>query len=124
MTTHLLRLNWLDRALEHLTAIWLRAEMAEALPQLMAGKLSCHQFAAAFTGMLAARGLTTPAQQKNYRSNLTQALKSIDPQHPAVPLVALSTETYRELNDLQRGRLGQAQTKFIRVHLGDRGVQG
>ncbi|NEQ25466.1 MAG: hypothetical protein F6K28_41660, partial [Microcoleus sp. SIO2G3] len=54
-----------------------------------------------------------PAQQKNYRSNLTQALKVLDPNHPAIERIALSTETYRELNDLQRGRLADRETKFF-----------
>lgn len=104
---------WLESALEHITALWLRATLADTLPQLVGEEISAETFAAGFTARLEGRGLSTPSQQKNYRSNLTQALKSIDPQHPAIGLVALSTETYRELNDLQRGRLGLAQTKFI-----------
>ena len=105
--------NRLASALEHLTAQWLQAALADALPQLLTQKISAEDFAVYLTALLEGRGLSTPSQQKNYRSNVTQALKSFDPHHPAIPLVALSTETYRELNDLQRGRLGQTQTKFI-----------
>ena len=105
--------NWLDSALEHITARWLQSTLATSLPRLVAGNLSAKDFANEFTALLETRGLLTPAQQKNYRSNVTQALRSIDPHHPAIPLVALSTDTYRQLNDIQRGRLADAQTKFI-----------
>ncbi|MEA5599117.1 hypothetical protein, partial [Rivularia sp. UHCC 0363] len=87
--------------------------MATSLPLLIVGEISDAEFTAQLTSLLEGRGLITPSQQKNYRSNVTQALKSFDPQHPAIPLVALSTETYRQLNDIQRGRLGHVQTKFI-----------
>ena len=105
--------GWLEAALEHLTSRWLQSALAASLSQLVAGEIAAEDFAEQLTSLLEARGLLTPAQQKNYRSNVTQALKSIHPQHPAIPQVALSTETYRELNDIQRGRLAEAQTKFI-----------
>ncbi|MGL4622970.1 MAG: protelomerase family protein, partial [Chroococcidiopsis sp.] len=63
--------------------------------------------------LLLERKLVTPEQQKNPRSNVVQALKSIDPNHEAIALVALPTLVYRELNDKQKGRLGNTQTKYI-----------
>ena len=161
MPTLSLEDDWLVSALEHLTAQWLKSALATSLPLLVAGEITDAEFAAQLTSLLEGRGLVTPSQQKNYRSNATQALKTIDPQHPAglihclerksesiensfssaqmplsqkrsnqpfrnplvnvnqpcqhpaIPLVALSTETYRQLNDIQRGRLGHVQTKFI-----------
>lgn len=55
----------------------------------------------------------TPAQQKNYRSNVVQAIKVFDPDHPAIALVSLSTEQYRILNDQQRERLAARRTRYI-----------
>ena len=47
----------------------------------------------------------TVKRDKNYRSNVAQSLKSFNPQHPAIKLVNLSTEEFRELNDAQLSRL-------------------
>jgi len=57
--------------------------------------------------------LDTPKKQKNYRSNVVQALKILDEQHPAIPLVTLSTVEYRRLNDEQRGRVAQRETQYL-----------
>jgi hypothetical protein len=59
------------------------------------------------------RRLTTPAQQKNYRSNVVMALKQLDPDHAAIPLVSLSTDQYRVLNDQQKERVADRETRFI-----------
>jgi hypothetical protein len=63
---------------------------------------------------LLARHLLTPAQQKNYRSNVVQAIKSFDPSHPAISLVSPTTEEYRELNDAQRAT-SQLNTEIHQV---------
>ncbi len=72
--------------------------MAISLPLPANGEITDAEFTAQFTALLEGQGLITPSQQKNYRSNVTQALKSFDPHHPAILLVALS---------------GNVQTKFI-----------
>uniref|UniRef100_UPI001EF20FE2 protelomerase family protein n=1 Tax=Halomicronema sp. CCY15110 TaxID=2767773 RepID=UPI001EF20FE2 len=40
-------------------------------------------------------------------------LKLLDPNHPAIALVTLSTEEYRRLNDEQRGRVAQRETQYL-----------
>jgi hypothetical protein len=62
---------------------------------------------------LAERDLDTIAQQKNPRSSIVQALKSIDPHHPAIELIALTTEQYQELNDKQQLIATERGTTFI-----------
>jgi hypothetical protein len=39
--------------------------------------------------------------------------KCLTPEHPAIDLVALSTEQYRILNDQQRERIAERETRFI-----------
>ncbi|MBD1855487.1 MULTISPECIES: protelomerase family protein [Leptolyngbya] len=114
---------WLDLACSHLSTKWLKESVRSLLPPLVAGEISCEAFADQVEGCLHNRGLFTPAQQKNPRSNIVQALKSIDESHPAIPLVGLSTEQYRDLNEEQRGRLAQRETKFFTSEIAEELVQ-
>jgi len=105
--------RWLEMAASQGSTRWVKQFIQAYLPPLQQESITPDDFAQRFTSELENRDLSTPAQQKNYRSNLTQALKVIDPQHPAITLVALSTETYRELNDQARGRLADRETKYF-----------
>ncbi|MGL4618064.1 MAG: protelomerase family protein [Chroococcidiopsis sp.] len=112
--------RWLDAAISHATTQWLKSALRQLLPQLIEGQISSTAFADEISSLLLERKLVTPEQQKNPRSNVVQALKSIDPNHEAlaklnevIALVALPTLVYRELNDKQKGRLGNTQTKYI-----------
>lgn len=111
--SHSLPARWLDSALSHATTQWLKHALRQLLPQLIEGQISSREFADEISSLLQERKLVTPEQQKNPRSNVVQALKSIDPDHDAIALVALPTLVYRELNDKQKGRLGNTQTKYI-----------
>jgi len=105
--------RWLDSALSHATTQWLKSALRQLLPGLIERQISSSTFADAISSLLQERKLVAPEQQKNPRSNVVQALKSIDPNHEAIALVALPTLVYRELNDKQKGRLGNTQTKYI-----------
>lgn len=105
--------RWLEVAASQASTRWVKQFIQAYLPPLQQQSITPGEFSQRFTHELERRKLSTPAQQKNYRSNLTQALKVIDRQHPAIRLVALSTETYRELNDQARGRLADRETKYF-----------
>lgn len=105
--------NWLDLALTHVVTQWLRQLLSDLLPDLLAEKISSEVFAAEIDAVLQFRGLCTLSQQKNPRSNIVQALKSIVPNHPAIALVSLAPDQYRVLNDEQLGKLGDTQPKYI-----------
>jgi hypothetical protein len=105
--------NWLELAIAHASTGWLKQSLKRLLPALVNGEITSTAFAATISAQLDERRLTKPAQQKNYRSNVVQALKSIDAQHSAIALVGLSTEQYRDLNEKQRGRLNDRETKFL-----------
>jgi hypothetical protein len=110
---HPLRDRWLDIAAANASTKWVKQFIQTYLPQLQQGRLSNDRFAALFEAELGQRNLIEPTQQKNYRSNVVQALKVLDPNHEAIDLIALSTETYRELNDVQRGRMAERETKYF-----------
>ncbi|WP_448596630.1 protelomerase family protein [Thermoleptolyngbya sp.] len=105
--------NWLDLAAAHGATQWVKRFIKAYLPQLHSGAIAPQQFALSFAAELESRGLTTLAQQKNYRSNVVQALKVIDENHPAIALVSPTTEEYRVLNEMQRGRLAKRETQYF-----------
>ncbi|MBE9010817.1 hypothetical protein IQ250_11430, partial [Pseudanabaenaceae cyanobacterium LEGE 13415] len=105
--------NWLDLACAHLSTKWLKHELKPLLVDLVAGELSAEGFASRVDDLLNERNLRTISQQKNPRSNIVQALKAIDQNHPAIAIIGLTTEQYRDLNEVQRGRLAERETKFF-----------
>lgn len=105
--------NWLDLAASKGATKWLKQFIRFYLAQLAKGTLKPEDFADELNQEFASRRLDTDAQQKNYRSNVVQALKILDPEHPAIALVALSTEQYRVLNDAQKERIADRETRFI-----------
>jgi Telomere resolvase len=105
--------NWLELAASHGATGWVRNFIKTYLPQLKDQTISPQQFALHFSDELDSRRLTTLAQQKNYRSNLCQALKSLDSDHPAIALISPSAEEYRDLSDAQRGKLADRETRYF-----------
>ena len=105
--------NWLDLALTHVVTQWLRRSLWDLLPSLLANEISSEVFAAEIDAVLQSRNLFTLSQQKNPRSNVAQALKSICPDHRAIALVSLAPAQYRVLNDEQLGKLGDTKPKYI-----------
>ncbi len=105
--------NWLELAAAHGATQWVKRFIKTYLPQLHSSAIAPQQFAVSLADELDSRGLITPAQQKNYRSNVVQALKVIDENHPAIALVSPTTEEYRVLNEMQRGRLAKRETKYF-----------
>jgi hypothetical protein len=105
--------NWLDFAASHGATKWIQKFIRMYLPQLEDQTISVDVFAQMLEEEFQARQLTTPAQQKNYRSNVVQALKSVVPDHRAISLVSPTTEQYRKLNEEQRERLADRETKYF-----------
>src|SRR6476646_5009189 len=105
--------NWLELAVSHGATKWVKRFIQTYLPQIREQSISAETFAQVLKDELRSRKLTTPAQQKNYRSNICQALKVIDANHSAIALVSPTTEQYRELNEQQRGRLAERETKYF-----------
>jgi len=105
--------DWLQSAENCGSTKWLKQFIRFYVLELETERLSPKAFASELEEEFASRGLDTPAQQKNYRSNVVQAIKVFDPEHPAIALVSLSTEQYRILNDQQRERIADRETRFI-----------
>lgn len=106
-------LQQLEAAIGKGSTAWLRDFIRDNLPCLIEGGLSPEDFADRVSAQLDKRQLTEPRQQKNYRSNLAQAIKAVSPRHPAIELVQLSTESYRDLGEAQAIRLAERHSVFI-----------
>jgi Telomere resolvase len=104
---------WIDTAAAHGSTSWVRQFIRKYLPPLAEQSLSTDGFVAVWEDQLRSRQLDTPIKQKNYRSNLVQAIKSFSPSHPAIALIALSSEQYRDLNNQQRGKLADRETRYF-----------
>ncbi|MGF1523288.1 MAG: protelomerase family protein [Leptolyngbyaceae cyanobacterium] len=105
--------NWIETAASYGATKWLQQFIRFYLSELQAGRLSPEAFANELEEEFASRNLKTAKQQKNYRSNVVQALKVLDSEHPAIALVGLSTAQYRALNDEQKARIADRETQFI-----------
>lgn len=105
--------NWIDLAAAHGATKWVQRFIRSYLPQLNDQQISAETLAQTLEEELQARQLTSPAQQKNYRSNVVQAIKTIAPDHPAIALVSPTAEEYRELNDAQRSKLADRETRYF-----------
>ncbi len=72
-------------------------------------------FAEQLNQTLCDRQLQHPNQQKNPRAQVANALRCLDPHHPAIPYpyILLSPDTYTQLNLEQNKKTDQRQTKFF-----------
>lgn len=92
---------------------WLKDYLIQHLPSL---DLSSSNYQAWFDNFLQAlesRGLSQPSQQKNYLTDVRNAIKVLDPNHSALNVVKFSRETWVEINNHSSERIQQRPTKLI-----------
>ena len=63
--------------------------------------------------MMANRGLVTDSQQKNRLTDIRNALKTINPEHPALQDVGLTSEQWEEINRTSEKKLSDRTTKLL-----------
>jgi hypothetical protein len=67
--------------------------------------------------------LMMPTQQKNRRTDIANALRTIDPNHPVIPFVLLPSEVYTAMNNEQASRLNARENKFFSTKQADELVE-
>lgn len=99
---------------------WLEQALTELLPQVWdlttqssGWEDTASQWAAQIDVLFEEKKLTTPGQQKNRRTDIANALRTIDPNHPVIPFVLLPSEVYTQLNNEQASRLNARENKFF-----------
>ncbi|BAZ47266.1 hypothetical protein NIES4102_43120 (plasmid) [Chondrocystis sp. NIES-4102] len=92
---------------------WLRELLQERLPQLKNDDNSYYDWFEHLISVMEGRGLIEPTQQKDYLSDVRNALKVLDPEHPALDVVDFDKATWTQINNRASDRLSERTTKFI-----------
>jgi len=105
--------NLLDRAISKGSTVWLKDLLASQLPKLPTDVDGCHTWFNDLLDAFESRGLIEPKQQKNFLTQARNAIKVIDPDHPALNIVKFDKETWVEINNAAGDRIAERNTKFI-----------
>ena len=106
---------------------WLKELLIEYLPQLIpltnsdpqSGSLrrrdldTAKLLDASIKQQFIERGLTSPSQQKNRITDVRNAIKVFDPQHPTLDIVGLSKEEWIEVNSVAGFSTHNRETQFL-----------
>lgn len=103
----------LQEAISKGKAKWLQDFLAENLPFLDLPSTDYHSWFNDFIRTLESRKLSKPSQQKNYLTDVRNAIKVLDPSHPALEVIKFSRETWVEINEADRDRIADRKTKLI-----------
>lgn len=93
--------------------VWLQNLLKEMLPQLNQPSTDYQTWFNSVIEVMEHRGLTQPTQQKDYLSDIRNAIKVLDPNHPALEIVDFDTSTWVKINNYYSDRVGERKTKFI-----------
>lgn len=105
--------NLIAKAISKGLTVWLRELLAKRLPSLPTDIDGCNHWYNSLIATFKVRGLTEPSQQKNYLTQVRNAIKVIDPKHPALDVVKFDTKTWIEINNTDNDRIASRNTKFI-----------
>ena len=105
--------NIISVAAEKGRTVWLQKLLIELLPQLNQPSTDYQTWFDSVMEVMEHRGLTQPTQQKDYLSDIRNAIKVLDPDHPALKTVDFDTSTWVQINNRASDRLGERKTKFI-----------
>ena len=105
----------MEKAIAHGRTKWLRTLMAERLPAIINEQNpdNIQQWDSDLKQFMGDRGLVEPRQQKDYWSDLRNAISTLNPNHPALALVGLTTQQWISINNTDRDKLQNRTTKFI-----------
>ena len=93
--------------------VWLQRLLTELLPQLNQPNTDYQTWFDSVIEVMEHRGLTQPTQQKDYLSDIRNAIRVIDPKHPALEIVDFDTSTWIQINNHQSDRLSERETKLL-----------
>ncbi|MEL6930972.1 MAG: protelomerase family protein [Cyanobacteria bacterium J06600_6] len=105
--------NLYERASEQGAKVWLRKLLLAMLPDLPKDKDSCNEWFNSLIQAFESRGLIEPKQKKNYLTQVRNAIKIIDSEHPALDVVKFDKSTWVEINNSSTDRIAERNTKFI-----------
>ncbi len=89
----------------------IRSRLPEILPEQDPNKIK--QWDYSIKEFMRERGLVEPRQQKDYWTDIRNAISTFDPSHPALSLVGLTTKQWIKINNSDRDKLQNRTTKLI-----------
>ena len=92
---------------------WLQKLLSQRLAQLNLPDANYHTWFDALIQSMENRGLVEPSQQKDYLSDVRNAIKVLDTEHPALEVVDFDQQTWTEINNRNSDRIAQRITKFL-----------
>jgi len=92
---------------------WLQKYLSENLHYLNLPSTNYQHWFEDFIHTLELKGLSKPSQQKNYLTNVRNAIKVFDPNHPALEVIKFSKDTWVAINETDRDRIAERSTKLI-----------
>ena len=82
--------------------VWLQNCLKQLLPQLNLPSTDYQTWFDSVIEVMEHRGLTQPTQQKDYLSDVRNAIRVLDPKHPALEVVDFDTSTWIQINNRSR----------------------
>jgi hypothetical protein len=92
---------------------WLQQLLRERLPLLNSSTINYNHWFDELIAFMVARGLVNPTQQKDYLTDVRNAIKALDPEHPALKIIRFDPNTWTEINNVYTDKLAERTTKFI-----------
>jgi flagellar motility protein MotE (MotC chaperone) len=111
--------DWLERAVAKAKTGWLRQLLREYLPQIkdLDGSEEDIAKARAWDALIKQKmveqGKVLPSQQKNAFSEINNALRTIDPHHPAIGIIGFSKAEWTDINMPTEEKVAARETKFL-----------
>ena len=103
----------LSEAIAQGRTVWLQNLLSESLPNLPRNTQDCSDWFDLLIEAFEDRQLIEPSQQKNYLTDVRNAIKVLDPLHPALDVVKFDKETWVEINNANSDRIAQRHTQFL-----------
>jgi hypothetical protein len=92
---------------------WLKDLLSKRLPNLPTDAEGCGFWYKALLRAFEDRNLIKPSQQKIFLTQVRNAIKVINPEHPALNVVKFDTETWVEINNTDVDRIANRTTQLI-----------
>lgn len=105
--------NQLQIASEQGRRRWLQKFLMSRLSKLEKAEVDYQAWFDSFIQLMNSRGLVLPTQQKDYLSDVRNAIRVLDPNHPALSVVKFDRETWIEINNYYSDNIAQRTTKFL-----------
>lgn len=103
----------IEQAAAKARTVWLREYLEHQLNSLFSPSANYNYWFNNLLSTMEQRGLTSPTQQKDYLSDVRNAISAIDPNHPSLDVVKFDKSTWTEINNHNSDRIAQRTTKFI-----------